>query len=345
MFKIRPSLAQSRLSPLTLTIGLSLAAAPSVTQAHHVSVAAPAAAAGPVIIESADTLRRGAFSVSIQSQTENYDEIADTDLEGFALDGILGVHNTDAAYVASIGVQYGVTDNLTVGVVAPYVLRYGIREGELESGVPETHVLGDVRGFGDLVVSAKYRVLDRKRDGLSLAFLAGVKAPTGEASEQAHGHDLFETEFQPGSGSWDPHFGIAAGRNIGPVSLDSSIRYTAATEGDQDTDLGDNLTYNFGVSWRIGKGEHVHEDGVYERHQSLDLVLELNGEWQERERIGGTLDPHSGGTQLFISPGLRYTSSLGWSSFLSVGFPVYEDLNGIQNETDFRASFGIGAAF
>lgn len=345
MFKTQSLNTKPNLTRLSLAIGLTTTAIPSVSHAHHVSVAAPAASAGPINTESADTLRKGAFAVSIQSQTENYDEFAGAELEGFAVAGIEGVHNTDAAYVASIGVQYGVTNNLTVGVIAPYILRYGIREGELENGVAEAHVLGDVRGFGDLVVSAKYRVLDRHRNGVSLAFLAGVKTPTGETAEQAHGHDLFEAEFQPGSGSWDPHFGIAAGRNIGPVSLDSSVRYTAATEGDQNTDLGDNLAYNLGVSWRIGKGAHVHDDGVFERHQALDLVLEFNGEWQERERVDGTLDPHSGGTQLFISPGLRYTSAFGWSSFLSVGFPVYEDLNGIQNETDFRASFGMGIAF
>ncbi len=330
---------------ILITAALYTALATTNANAHHVTVATPASAAGPIITESADTLKKGAIAFSIQSQTENYDEFSNERLEGFAAAGIEGVHNTDAAYVASLAVQYGVTDDFSIGIVAPYVLRYGIREGELEDGEGHADVLGDVRGFGDLVINAKYRVLNRTQDGLSLAFLAGVKAPTGETRESTDGHGLFEAEFQPGSGSWDPHFGIAAGGNVGPFSVDGNVRYTVATEGVQETDLGDNFAYNLGVSYRIGKGAHTHDDGTFERHHALDLVVELNGEWGERERIGPELDPHSGGTQLFVSPGLRYSSPMGWNSFLSVGFPVYEDLNGIQNDTDVRATFGIGASF
>lgn len=317
--------------------------------AHHVSVASPASAAGPINTEIADTPRQGVLNFSLQSQTENYDAFSNEALEGFAEAGIEGVHNTDAAYVASLAIEYGVSDDFSIGVVAPYVLRYGIREGEIEDGHPHVHNLGDAEGFGDLIFSAKYRVLNRAEDPISLAFIAGVKAPTGETDERAngraHGHDIFEAEFQPGSGSWDPHFGVAAGRNIVPFSLDGNIRYKIATEGDQATNLGDNFTYNLGLSYRIGKGAHTHADGAFERHHALDLIVELNGEWAERERVGGALDPHSGGEQLFIAPGLRYSSPMGWSSFMSVGFPIYEDLNGIQNDTDVRATFGVGVSF
>ncbi|GJL95333.1 MAG: hypothetical protein DHS20C05_17380 [Hyphococcus sp.] len=315
--------------------------------AHHVTVAGPASSAGPINTETADTLPKGKFSVSVQAQTENYEELSNEALEGFAINGIEGVHNTDATYIASLATQYGVTDDFSIGVVAPYVLRYGIREGEVEHGDPHTHMLGDTRGFGDLVVSAKYRVLNRVEDDFSLAFIVGVKAPTGETEEESlgHGHNLFEAEFQPGSGSWDPHFGIAAGKNFGPFSVAGNVRYTVATEGEQDTDLGDTFAYNLGVSYRFGEGAHTHADGTFERHHALDLIVEVNGEWGERERVGDFLDPHSGGTKLFVSPGLRYSSPWGWNSFVSVGFPVYEDLNGIQNETDVRGTFGIGASF
>ena len=328
-------------------VSIYTALAPSDANAHHVTVAGPAGFAGPINTETADTLPQGKFSVSVQAQTDNYEEFSNDDLEGFATGGIEGVHNTDAAYIASLAGQYGVTDDFSIGVVAPYVLRYGIREGEVDHGDTHTHILGDARGFGDLVVSAKYRVLSRVEDDFSLAFIAGVKAPTGETEEVSLGHDhnLFETEFQPGSGSWDPHFGIAAGKNSGPFSVDGNVRYTVATKGDQDTNLGDKFAYNLGLSYRIGEGAHTHDDGTFERHHALDLIVEFNGLWGERQRVGDFIDPHSGGTQLFVSPGLRYSSPWGWNSFVSVGFPVYEDLNGIQNETDIRGTFGIGASF
>ena len=77
-----------------------------------------------------------------------------------------------------------------------------------------------------------------------------------------------------------------------------------------------------------------------ERHAALDLVLELNGEWQEGEEVGALIDPHSGGNLLFLSPGIRYVSELGWNTALSVGIPVtdrvYRALESDQNEREYR---------
>ena len=38
---------------------------------------------------------------------------------------------------------------------------------------------------------------------------------------------------------------------------------------------------------------------------TLDLVLELNGEWHDKQRIAGIPDPNSGGTTVYLSPGVR----------------------------------------
>ncbi len=340
---IKPSwLKFAKLAP---SIGIFASVILGDAIAHHVSVSGPSASAGPINTVSPDTIGKGKWSVGVRTQLINYDSFSDTELENFALTGFEEVHNTDAAYIASFALEYGVADDLSVGLITPYVLRYGIREGELENGIPEAHVLGDVRGFGDLTLTAKYRVLNHDKNLFNLALLAGLQIPTGETNEIADDGSRFEAEFQPGSGSWNPIFGVAAGRPVGPISVNGNISYTLATDGAQNTNLGDNLAYNLGVSYRIGKGAHTHDDGVFERHQALDLVLELNGEWQERERIGAALDENSGGTQLFIAPGLRYVSAQGWNSHVSVGFPIQEDLNGIQNDTDVRVTFGVGASF
>lgn len=135
-----------------LAVASIIAITANEARAHHVTVGGPTSAAGPINAPSADTLRKGEVTVAMRAQTENYDEFSNDALEGFAASGLEGVHNTDAAYVASLALEFGVTDDLSIGVVAPFVLRYGVREGELEDGVPEAHILGDARGFGDLVV-------------------------------------------------------------------------------------------------------------------------------------------------------------------------------------------------
>jgi hypothetical protein len=38
---------------------------------------------------------------------------------------------------------------------------------------------------------------------------------------------------------------------------------------------------------------------------ALDLVLELNGEWHDNQWIAGVVDPNSGGTTPYLSPGVR----------------------------------------
>jgi hypothetical protein len=85
--------------------------------------------------------------------------------------------------------------------------------------------------------------------------LVGVKTPTGTTDERDNEGELFETEFQPGSGSWDPLIGLAVTRGFGRWSLDSNVLYSLATEGVQQTDLGDRFHYNGAISYRlIGAG-------------------------------------------------------------------------------------------
>jgi hypothetical protein len=151
--------------------------------------------------------------------------------------------------------------------------------------------------------------------------------------------------------------GLAWTHHEGKWSFDSNVLYTLSTEGTQSTVLGDRFQYNFAVSYRLaslGSGEHpmfhgaeAHEDGDGGHHEhghesagpALDLVLELNGEWHAEQVTNAISDPNSGGTTIFLSPGLRLSQDK-WSSFVSVGIPIVDDLNGIQSKPDWRVRAG-----
>ena len=130
------------------------------------------------------------------------------------------------------------------------------------------------------------------------------------------------------------------------------------TTGVQDTDLGDRFLYNAAISYRLthdasamvpmklgalpdpmwhGGPGHTHSPHHEEPAQgpALDLVLELNGEWHAKEVQSGVKDPNSGCNTVYIAPGLRLSKD-NWSSFVSVGIPIINDLNGIQSEPDIR---------
>ena len=76
----------------------------------------------------------------------------------------------------------------------------------------------------------------------------------------------------------------------------------------------------------------------------IDAVLELNGEWQDKQNENGEIDPNSGGNVVFLSPGLRLASN-NWSGFATVGIPIVNDLNGLQSEPTYRLFGGVLVGF
>lgn len=187
-----------------------------------------------------------------------------------------------------------------------------------------------------------------------------MEAPTGNTHEKTRAGERFETEHQPGSGSWDPLLGFALSKGYGRISLDASLLYAIGTKGAQDTDLGDRAFYNLALSYRLGgEAAHRHEDahdGHEHRHRDAapasapgsgfawDLVLELNGEWQDRQRIRGVEERDTGGNQVYLSPGLRLLAG-GLSAHVAVGIPVVNDVRRSHPDTGYRIVAGISKAF
>jgi hypothetical protein len=315
--------------------------------AHHPSASPGAGTAGPVVTRSPDTLPAGRCSVSAQVEFIDLDDIEDDRLEHFAEQGIEGVHGTETILATHFGAAVGLCDDLMLSVSLPVIRRTDIDEGHPEApGVGEVEKLGDSAGVGDLVVLGTWRFLNDPEHGRSAALITGVKTPTGDTYDRSDdGSERFEAEFQPGSGSWDPLIGAAASIGVGPVTVSASILAQFATEGSQNTDLGDVLYYDLAAAYRVMGGRHQHGDGTTESHRALNLVLELNGDWRTKEETSGMKDPHSGGNTLYISPGVRFTHPAGFTSWLSVGVPISQDLNGKQPDATMRVLAGVAQAF
>jgi len=302
----------------------------------HVTSANGGNASGPILTNSAQTLAQGKTAISVSYQRFDLDGFSDDFLEDVALAGFEEVHNTDAIQIPSLNLAYGLTNRLELSVVIPLVGRSGIAEGELEEpGEAEVEVLGDSFGFGDITARAQYHALTENHNFADVALSLGIKLPTGGTNELEDDASRFETEFQPGSGSTDVLFGAAIGKSYQAWSLNASAEYTLASRGAQDTDLGDTFEAAAALSygWALGGGA------------SLSVSGELVFQDQQRESVGDESDVNSGGQQLFIAPGLRYSSGSNWSVFGSIGLPIHEDLNGIQNDTDYRLTTGVSVSF
>jgi hypothetical protein len=317
-----------------------------VARADHPTLGFGTGLAGPIVTVSAVPLEKGRLAVDLRTELINQKAFTDADLVRFA-EADRDVHSVDWVLSPSLGLAYGAGENLTLGLRLPYLYRNAIREAHHEPGGEPPHVeeLGDAKGFGDLTLFGQYRFLARPAESLHLALLYGVKVPTGRTDIRTPEGERYEAEHQPGSGSWDPLFGLAMTRHINRLTFDVSTLYQLATKGTQKTDLGDNLTYNAALSWRVPEIGHSHPGGGQHSHLNWDLILEANGEYRRKEEVAGVKNPESGGNILFLSPGTRLSADDGMSASLSIGIPVLEDLNGKQSEPEYRLQFSVGALF
>lgn len=368
----------SRVVPVAAALNgaLALLLTTSAAFAHHAGGVGNTQGAGPINTISASTIEEGHSIATFSFDDTGFDTLSDAALIAAANAGIEDVHGLDAIESFGLSFTYGITNDFMLTVRLPYVQRSGIREvahdhahehedSEVHvehADEPEIENLGSTSGIGDLSLLGQYRFFNDKASRTEAAILFGIKAPTGVTNAR-HGDETLEAEFQPGSGSWDTLFGFALTHRTGRWSFDTNVLYTLATEGTQDTDFGDLFLYNAAISYRLTTlggtapmfhGGHAHGDGDDGHHHShaeaspagpaLDLVLELNGEWHEKQDAAGIADANSGGNTIYVSPGLRLSIEQ-WSGFLSVGIPVVKDLNGIQAEPDWRISTGVSIAF
>jgi hypothetical protein len=311
--------------------------------ADHPSVAFGSEANGPINTIPATVMPVGKLAIGFRNEWINRDAFSDEALETFAEQGVEDVHSIDVLNSASISATYGLTTDLTISARLPWVTRDNIREGELEDGVGEAHSHGSTGGLGDLVVLANYRTIESKN--LDVSIQLGFKAPSGDTNA-SDDDDVLETEFQPGSGSWDLLFGAAVSRTVGRWGLHANVLFDLTTEGSQDAEFGDSLSYNVAAVYALSPNDDSHHGSHRSSHPHVrwDAMLEINGESRWKNAIAGELEANSGATTVFISPGLRASyQDIGF--FVSVGLPIVEDSNGVQTDADFRLVGGLSFSF
>jgi len=335
----------------------AVVAVPAGAFAHHPGGVGNSGDAGPINTISATTLDQGHLVAGITIDYAAQRTVSDPDLIAATAAKNDGVHGLRTLQAYALSAAYGLTNDLSVGVRLPYVERTGIRAAE-DDGTGTYAVVdhGGSTGIGDLTVLGQYRFVNDQANRFELAALFGVIAPTGPTHRLSKQGELLDAEFQPGSGAWSGMLGLAATKRVGQWSFDANVLYVRTGEGTQGSNLGDQLLANAALSYRVTGFMSAHHDGpmyhggIPHHHEEpaggpkLDLVLELNGEFHTKQSRYGIADANSGGTNVYLSPGVRLSQDK-WSGFVSVGVPVVKDTNGIQPEPDWRIRTGIGVAF
>ena len=270
---------------------------------------------------TAETLKPGHFSTSFQS-----------DWTEFASPGGMpeGVDLLDRSFLSTLSLGYGVVENFQLGLTYGYFASEGNRE--FENG---DKVTLDPNGFTDLWLTGKYRFYQGPAGGFAL--LGGIKAPTGNSSLRNSEGELAEPSATAGTGAWDGQVGLAYTVPLtAKLTLDASAIYTLRGEA-HDYRLGNRLDLGSSLAWRL------FGDAV--TFPQTSLVMEATLRDVAKSEAGGQQDSGTGGTVLFLSPGVKisFTQQLGAS--LGVQIPVIQNLGGNSLETDFRLISGISYSF
>ncbi len=220
-------------------------------------------------------------------------------------------------------VVYGFTQSVAGIIKIPYLHK------ELRSTSGGDRVVRQDAGIGDITLLAKGRVYTRDFLGATsrLSLLGGLEVPSGQSGD-ADARGKLSRTLQLGSGSWDPIMGAAYTWQSLDDEWDVNLTYQFNTTANK-FEFGDVLQHTVAYQRRI-LPRRLPERGEYTQ---VNVVLEANGIWAQKNRSGGSLVDGSGGYTLFLSPGLQAASKYAVVE-LSVQLPALQVLNGNQVETD-----------
>jgi hypothetical protein len=318
---------------------------PAAAAADHPTVIFGTGGGGPITTITASPMPVGSWSFGIQTEIIENETFTNDELEHAVEIRNQSIHSIKLLTSSSFSASYGISEDLDVSFRVPYIDRENIKAGEIEHGKPETHSHGNSSGFGDLSLFGRYRFYQNNTTDVSMNF--GIKVPTGEVTEKDDQGDRFETEFQPGTGSVDLLIGASFSMSSGSFGYHGNVLFNRTSEGAQSTEIGDSLSYNTAVTWRLNNHNltlHDHNHGEFEHSETQwDLMLEMNGVSMRKTRVATISQRSSGGTTLFLSPGLKVT--LGkFNAFATFSIPLIQNKNGNQENIEKRMIAGVSFA-
>jgi hypothetical protein len=229
---------------------------------------------------------------------------------------------------------YGVTSDVAVFAMLPYL------DKELRLSLPNgQRIKRRSSGLGDAQFFVRYTAIQDDRPGASfrVAPFAGIKLPTGEDND-ADRFGPVPQSLQPGSGSWDVFGGVVATYQTLDYQIDAQLSHSVNTKAN-GFKFGDTSSLEASLQYRLLPRELG--SGV---PGFLYGVIEANLVHQGKNEIDGIDDPSSGGTKLFLSPGLQYVTRR-WIFEAIVQIPLVQDLGGTALKDDYTVRAGFRVNF
>ena len=229
---------------------------------------------------------------------------------------------------------YGVTQDFTVFGVLPYL------DKQLDVRLPGgRQVTRRTNGIGDARLFGRYTVFRDDMPGRTfrIAPFVGIETPTGN-DDHRDSLGALPAPLQLGSGSWDPFAGIVATYQRLDFEIDASASYKVNTKANH-FEFGDEARLDASFQYRLWP--RTLASGV---PGFLYGVLESNLIYLGKNEIRGLRDRSSGGTTLFIAPGLQFVTRR-WVLEAIVQLPAFQNLHGSALKDDFTVRAGLRVNF
>ncbi len=247
------------------------------------------------------------------------------------------------------GAMYAPTDHITLMLMVNYI------EKEMDHvtfmGGAGTTRLGTFKtkssGFGDTKVSGLLNIYDNGRHKVHLSM--GISLPTGSITEKdrvltpmgARPELRLPYPMQLGSGTYDLLPGVTYQSIIGRWNWGAQYAATIRTgENDENYTLGDEHKVSGWGGYFWGHGFSSTLRLTYINVDNID------GSDPKVTAPVQTADPDNQGKEQWdLSAGISWQNHTGHRLGLEVGAPIYQDLDGVQLETDWTVTAGYQYVF
>ncbi|MCB9771607.1 MAG: transporter [Candidatus Omnitrophica bacterium] len=229
------------------------------------------------------------------------------------------VHVKTSESIQHLGAGYIWNKHFLTTLDLPYVRRKSLEvHSHANMGKEYTS-----QGFGDVTVSGIYDFWKTKQRDIGV--VVGVKVPTGSTHEINPQGARFESEMQPGTGSWDYHLGGVYQQSFTHLDLTANMLYVFKNEGAQNYQFGNVFSTTVFI-------DYIPPQNTVLKNVRPGIMMNWKDEARHEDR--GEKESDSGGSTVFLGPELSLSTNDYFKVFVNFQWPVYQDLGGVHQEVD-----------
>jgi hypothetical protein len=228
------------------------------------------------------------------------------------------------------GFDYTFDQNWGVGVQLP-VMDRSHEHIHNDAGGP-TPEAWNFTEIGDARVVGRYRFSAMQGHTGAFGLQFGIKLPTGKIDVANDEGEGAERSLQPGTGTTDAILGAFYNAPLGTrASWFADVNWQAALDQRDEYRPGNRAGLDIGLS--------------YPWLTRVALQLQLNTLWKDRDRGANAEPEDTGGTFVYLSPGLSVSVGRQTQVYGFVQLPLYQRVNGVQLVADWSVAAGLSHRF